>query len=716
MLRMSEMLRPRRLARAAAIVALGTAPLAASGCELVLGMDKHSSRAADAPDATGGDDAADASAVCVLPTAGDATLRFGHFAPTTARLDVCLRRTDGTSPVDGTPIVAGGGAGCPRGAGYKELTAPFAVPSGTYDVRVVAGADCAGAPFAEVKGVAVDAQSPVILFAVGATSGPTVLPLHAGRAKRNGYKLRFVNAVAGGAALDFGLVDAPALPAKLDGALFSSVPPGATATLGTGDAGGATVDADGYTDLGPASKLALGAAPAGTSDAILAFDPLFIANDAFTVLALGSASDVRFPKELVVCDEAIVGGAVTRCGAPPIELTIDAFNPSLWGPAAPLWRVRHDAVIAAIAQLDSDVACIPEVWSDDDKRALVLAAKAHFPYAVTFSDTNATPVDDATDQNGMLPAPRTTAPCAASAARLDGFLDCVRDHCSTKPGDETSVFIDDPATCVAQNCQASATPLLFGPDASKQCWSCALPTLEGGATVGFTRSACKTDPLARFAFSGASAIVLLSKHPIAASEQWVIPSTEWREIVARAELALPGGATLDAYCTELTSPQVGITHPYTGGYGGAGADSDAQWVEEQTLQAKKVLAYVLRRSGSLGRRAVVSGELFASPGAPGVDAINPAAFAVLSGALPLATPPDYAPACTFCANNPINTPPGQAPSGRSTWTTLTFLVNVPVTDVVTSSLLLREATIPYSGYAVPASPYYGFRTKIRVSP
>ena len=37
-------------------------------------------------------------------------------------------------------------------------------------------------------------------------------------------------------------------------------------------------------------------------------------------------------------------------------------------------------------------------------------------------------------------------------------------------------------------------------------------------------------------------------------------------------------------------------------------------------------------------------------------------------------------------------------------------------DVVSSSVILKETPIPYSSYAIPISPYYGYRSVVRVRP
>ena len=710
------------IARAVLVSVVALVVLVASGCELVLGIDKHTSHAQDLPDATnGGDDGGDAAApTCFLPSRGDATLRIGDLVASPARFDFCLRRTDGASPIDGSPILASGGDGCPRGVGYKDVLAPFAVPAGTYELRVItAGRACTDAPIATLPELALGAQPPTTVLLLGDAVLPNIVTLRESRPQRLDTKIRFVHAIAGAPNLDVGLLDAPALPAKLAGLFFADVAFGGVAPPGFPDGGSQSVDANGYVQLSaPGGRLAIGAAIAGQSDALLSTAAMLAGNDSFTFLAIGSSTDVRFPKELWVCDEGKADGIFTRCGTlPSTDVIVDTFNAYLWGPFATLVPLRHDAIVTAVSKLDSDVACITEVWSDEDKRTIIAAAKSRFPYSLVFADTLATQVDDPTDQSGATPPAPATAECAgAPATKLESLLTCVRDNCSTKPGDDAATIIDDPVPCITQFCQNAATALFFGNGPLKACWSCAITSLEGRTSISATRTACTADPLARYAFAGQSSLLVLSRYPISASSQWVLPSTEWRASVLRAEIALPNGSPLDAYCTELTSPQTGITHPYTGSYGGMATDSDGAWLEEQSLQAKKLVAYAVRRSGAIGRRAVISGELYSGTNAGGLEPINPAAFDAIAGRFPIAARADYTPACTFCADNAITTPPGQTPAAVSTWSSLTYAVNVPVTDIVTSSVILKDATIPYSTYKIPLSPYYGYRTVLRVRP
>jgi hypothetical protein len=156
-----------------------------------------------------------------------------------------------------------------------------------------------------------------------------------------------------------------------------------------------------------------------------------------------------------------------------------------------------------------------------------------------------------------------------------------------------------------------------------------------------------------------------------------------------------------------------VFHPYTGQYGG-GASGAGAWRAEQLLQADKLTAFVGDRS--IGQAAIVAGEFYAGPSIAGVvAAVNAPAYASLARAFAIAEAPDFAGACTFCNDNPLTTPPGNTPNVDSSWTSLVWTFGIPRTDVLRSSIAVKDATTSIdAGYAIPPSPYYALRTVVRV--
>lgn len=708
----------------------------AAACEVVLGISGHDSHAVDPTAADASVDAptvdpdADAEAPhCAFATSGDARLRVGVLAPTFDRVDVCVAKAGGA--FDGAPIVASAtGNACPDGLGYKDVTAPIALASGAYDLKVVArGRACDAPAIASASNVALAPQRTVAAYLLGDGAAPPVIKsFPESRAGASRVRIRFVHALASmpspsapasvAPPLDFELLDARSQPPQTISTYALRVPFGATGSPDP-DAGN-PIDENGYVEIAAPELRATFGARADSGDLLAVKSGVLHGSDTYTAFAIGRGHDPSFVRELYLCDEGRSDGVLARCGlAAPVDLTIATHNAYQWGVFAPMAAQRKPAELDAIAALDADVVCMSEVWSDADKRALIEKVKSKLPYSLMYVDTLATKPSDPTDQNGAVPPPPSSPACSGSEAKLNAALDCVAKSCATKPGDDSSaVSGDDPVGCITSNCLTEGQALFAGNAQERACWSCAYTSINDGSPIKAARTACTTDPAARYSFRGANSVVVLSRYPIdtTKSEEWVLPSTEWRATFVRAAIeasAGTSGATVDVYCGELTSPQDPVFHPYTGQYGG-GATGAGAWRAEQLLQAKKLAAFVASRS--IGQSAIVTGELYAGPSIAGVvSAVNAPAYAALARAFGIAEAPDFPGACTFCNDNPITTPPGSTPNLDSSWTSLVMTYGIPRTDVLRSSVVVKDATVPTSaGYAIPPSPYYAYRTVVRL--
>jgi hypothetical protein len=675
------------------VVAFGAA---ASGCAKLVGASF------DDPSPPG------AAAACSVTQVGDAFVRLGDFVPTTDRHDFCLTRQDGSSPLDGVPAIG------QQGIGYEQVQAPTTLPAGSYRVEVQpAGQGCGGQPLTRAQ------------LCLGAATTTTVLLLGDGVAS---YQLgtfpestapaqdaptRFVDAIEGLGALDFGHADAPALPAQLS-PLFTNVGFGATS------AGGGPVDANGYATITPeTTAIALGAAPAGTTAAALVTAPVLQPAHRYTIVAAGSATDIRFPEELFVCDETLTDGALTSCGGVASDVTVDSINAFVFGPFALHEAERKIPLYQAISNLDADVLCVTGIPPDTEKVALYKAAAAggrFFIYAAWTNDTLATPVDDPTDQHGAIPPPWTTPPCgdAAAVTDLDATFACIEASCATRPNDPTATVIEDPIECIATSCLTPAGTIIKQAPA---CWMCSLGQIYSRTSFADARTACTTEPDARLTWGGQSPIILISRLPLANRKQWVLPAAFERIGIVSATVTPPNGASFDVHCAQLTSPGDGSILPYVGQYGnGLGSGADA-WRQELLLQSGKLVHYVEQASGATRRRAILAGEWQTGPTVPNVIGPSyPESYAVLSAAFPLAIPPGQIPECTVCQDNPIWSPPGQTPLSQPSLTNFAMLSGIPVTDVRAASVLLKENVVPFKTYTIPVSPFYDFRTTVRIRP
>jgi hypothetical protein len=650
---------------------------------------------------------------CVLPVQGDASLRFGDFVTTNDHFDLCVHRTDGTSPVDDVPVLASSGSVCPPGIGYEDVLAPFAVPAGTYDVTVVkAGADCSS-PIATRAGVTVGHGSTVALYLLGdgGAYAPTVTALPESDAK--GLALRFLHAIPGGQALDVGPAADPTLPTTLLAPLlfFSDVT--------FGQVGGASnasqpVDPNGYAPFAAAGRFAIGAAPAGQSAVTLLTAPSFQGTHRYTSFAAGAASPgASFPAELFVCDENATDGVYTSCGK---KVRFAAVNPYIAGPFTPYLTQRQQPALDAVAALDADVLCVNSVYPGTRRQQFVAeAAKTHFPYSAYFQTDAGAPPSDPTDQNGNVPSPPTTPPCAGFEGQLESFLSCLSTSCS----DGTALTNDDPSSCILNNCYSPGATLV---SSAPTCWACTLAGLQGADPWTRIKSGCEQDPAGLTPFDGEVGDVVLSRFPIVESELWVLPSTSWRSEVIRAVVSVSPAVSVDFYCTALDDDYTGFFHPYAGRYGNDAGSSDAEWAAEQLLQAQQTVAWVKRMSGSAAHRAVVAGEFYSNGAWPteAIVGVNPATYAALT-TFPLAMANGYVPQCTECAANPLAPPTGTTTTAGNTWFMYSLLVDIPASAVTSSELVLNQPTIsvrsPDGGVLlIPPSTSYGYQVTVRIQP
>ncbi|HEX3344210.1 MAG TPA: DUF4397 domain-containing protein, partial [Polyangiaceae bacterium] len=327
-------------------VAMVAVVAAGFGCEAILGMDGHDARLAEGgsvePDARAeaGDtdaEAADASPApppCVLASSGDATLRIGNLVPSAARVDACLARAGGPSPIDGQPILGSATGACPPGLGYKDVTVPFHVPSGTYTVTLVpSGSPCSATTVATGQ-VTTSPTGGTGLYLLGdGTGAPTTLALGEETPHGLGSSFRFVHAVAGLGPLDFDLT----VPASAPPAIRAVVCPGVVfGTVGLSDNPQLPSDMLGYEQISLlGGTLPIGAGPAGTSSVTMLAVPAFAGGDSYTAFAIGAPGSPSFPQELYVCDEMKADGVLTQCAnGGATDVTVDVFDPYLWGPFA----------------------------------------------------------------------------------------------------------------------------------------------------------------------------------------------------------------------------------------------------------------------------------------------------------------------------------------------------------------------------------------------
>ena len=409
--------------------------------------------------------------------------------------------------------------------------------------------------------------------------------------------------------------------------------------------------------------------------------------------------------------DAAVDSAVPVDLGPRTEARFDTLNVGLAGAFVPNEAARREPVYAAVAGMDSDVVCLQEVWTQSDKDAVIAAAAATFPHVLSFTHDRNTPVTDPTDVAGATPPAFTTAPCEGEMleAMLDSGVACVAENCSTIPGSDEGMTTS--TSCAAESCAESIVPLLTGGAEELRCYGCIASNLPT-ESLRDIRTACTTETNSDLAFRGQSGVMILSKHPLSETQDFVLPGTWNRRIVAAATVTLPdpsGDKRVDVYCNHLTPIFGGLTFPYTGLYGEGRRGAQA-WAAEQRLQAEKLVSLVQTRSGD--RPAVIMGDFNAGKEYEGTElqSEGPDTVAVLESAFTLALGPGVTPQCTFCPDNG-----NLAEDTDTVWIDLIYMANMDAASVVSSSRTFDEATVTLEdGSMVPISDHYGYTAVIAV--
>jgi endonuclease/exonuclease/phosphatase family metal-dependent hydrolase len=401
-------------------------------------------------------------------------------------------------------------------------------------------------------------------------------------------------------------------------------------------------------------------------------------------------------------------------------VAIDTFNVALAGAFIPFEAARRQPIYDAIAANDSDIICLQEVWTQEDKEMIQTAAAQAYPHAVLFENTLDTPIDDDTDQQGEVPPTPTEVPCPDRdvgdqniADQMDQAIDCLRQFCSTTTPDDDGGRTTS-AECAESSCVPAVAGLLVGEDPQQQrCYACIITQLPT-ETFGYMRNSCSTVVNQDLAFRGQNGVMILSRHPLKDEEELVIPGTWNRRTILSATAELPNGAELDIYCNHLTPLFDSFTFPYTGQYGDGMTDVGG-WQAEQELQAEKLINYVTETSGD--RPAVILGDLNTGRAFPAQDIVaeGEETLNLLEAAFAPAYTAEYleAPLCTFCSTNPV-TNPTDDPAETSVWIDHIQLHNLESDSVLSTARIFDEDVVPVDDMMVPLSDHFGMRSVIDV--
>ena len=606
----------KKLAKNTVRFALMLAFTAGTACQVIVGVED---RAID-PIPEG----------CTLPTVGDASILFANLVPNDDVVDVCVRASGGDYA---RPVLRGGGRACPTGYGYPKVSAPFAVPSGKIDVKVVkGGATCKAAALSETKGIEVPKGSVSTVVRMGnETVGEQVKAFRetTERASSGDQLIRLGHAVPGYELLDFGITEQPRLPTDISAPLLSApLGYGETTTGATSPIG--TVDENGYLTI-PGATLNFAAAPAGQKRAAL-LASIAGTEGGRTLWAIGDPAKPFHPVRALTCSERDVTGLETVCVQSQLStLSFDVFNAQLYGPFALHEAERRPHIAEAIGKRASDAMCITGISRQSDKDALIQQGKdkGNYPYAVDFKATADTKATDPRDQNGNTPPEWTTPPCDESVKdKAEAALQCIVANCSSTKT-EDGIFVGD-SSCLTTNCAAQIIPFLSDDKQTARCMNCLAISPLTDEPLSSVRTHCMEEPREYKHFNGWTSSIVLSRFPIAKQETFVLPSTSYQRVVHYAQLEIEKDKYLDYYCAELTAA-FGSLLAYPGHYGPDPAVD--KWFQEERHQASQIVEWVKKNSGD--KPAVISGEWVSSrehkdgAGEIVVDGQNPEVFDIL---------------------------------------------------------------------------------------
>jgi hypothetical protein len=662
---------------------------------------------------------------CTLPSDGAARIRVVNLFASDQNADFCIRPSGGAFK---RPVLRGGGTDCAAGYAYEDVSAPFAAPEGSIDVKAIpAGQTCSAPATSEVDGVAVSAPGPVMTFVrMGGAQTPETLVAtpETTAADTASIKLRFVHAGAGAPPLYLSVAADARLPTTLTNHILAdAVPYGAFTTPSSHTLLG-TMDPNGY-DVLPNTEFALGAG-AQDSNALLAAT-LPQGNAVRTLFVVGDTSNGNYPLRGLFCDDGVTDstGLKGTCHETALAtLSVDVFNAQLYGGGSPWEGSRRPYIQTAIAQRTSDVQCILELSDKADRDAVIQAALQSYPYSATLDTDMSTPFTDPTDQNGATPAPPAAAPCAppVDQTAVNNLYQCISTKCSST-GDATGILAysgsSTPSDCLSKNCLAQILPLYAGNVAAKACSDCVVVNAVSLATYADAKTSCTTDTRAAFAFKGQTPSMILSRYPLKNVKTYVLPSTLWRRVAYYAQVQLEQGKTVDFYCAQLTSPGNSQTLPYTGNYGFADVTNGYHY--EQLLQAQRFIAWVKQTSGS--SPAIIAIDHHASTQYPvpvddaGAGACtssqvlcdsDPDVVVTLRGGFQEAVPTGYVPQCTQCPRNVYNGPTIPPLAWLDVFT-LDFAAQ-PATEV---NVFADQSIVPLpDGTTGPLAATYGYNVRL----
>ncbi|MCZ7584971.1 MAG: endonuclease/exonuclease/phosphatase family protein [Deltaproteobacteria bacterium] len=296
--------------------------------------------------------------------------------------------------------------------------------------------------------------------------------------------------------------------------------------------------------------------------------------------------------------------------AVPAFLSVVTFNAGLAHGFVPYADERVSAVGQALAELDTHLACLQEVWEPEDIASILAETEANFPY-VHRQDSHA----------DWLELPDEPAPCDD----LTDVLDCAEANCSDVSGAE---FTD----CMLLGCIFDLSQLEI------PCFNCLAANID--KSIDDIADVCTNPGPPPLQYEGANGLLVLSKFPLSETSALELDYFLITRLVLHARVETDNGP-VHAYCTHLSTDISGL--PYHGTF--------EDFAEENLAQAEAILEFIDETSN--GEPAVLLGDFNSGPDTDALDGNYADTWDTLSGAFhdPLfAGSPDV---CTWCSDNPL---------------------------------------------------------------
>lgn len=302
------------------------------------------------------------------------------------------------------------------------------------------------------------------------------------------------------------------------------------------------------------------------------------------------------------------------------QLTVATFNAGLIANVGYL-DARAARVVDALAELEADVLCVQEFWSEEHWDALVAANADVRPHVLRIEAMPGAVGQCTPDEFEPL---RTCAELACAGEEADALVTCVSTMCQ----DETVALSSTCITCLLDNATG-------GIDVFQD--AC-LGSGSGGATDG----GVPADERSYF-LGGSFGIGLLSKLPLNEPQTLVLDSSGNRRGVLHATTDVETLGEIAVLCTHLSAVQNNVR--YEGSYG--------DWESENAAHARALVDFADDQAGGEGP-VLVLGDLNCGPARPGVEAELADSYAELANAGfvdPFLDGDDAA--CTFCSANAL---------------------------------------------------------------